>query len=653
MDIIGPLFDWISANPAWAGFVVMLIALFESLAFVGLFLPGAVMMFGVGALVGAGHLALWPTLIWAALGAIAGDGISFLLGKHFHQRIRVMWPFRTHPQLMTQSTDFFHRHGGKSVLLGRFIGPIRPVIPVVAGMLDMPGGRFALVNIISGILWAPVYVIPGMVFAASLGIAAEVATRLAMLLGLVFLLLLIVAWLIRRLFNLFHPRAHYLISRILDWSRLHPVLGRLPAAVLDPETPEARGLTFMAIVLLFSAALFVWIMSSLGQSQLLFNLDHFIFFTLQDLRVPSFDRLMIGLLGFTSIKTLGLLFIGLAVWLGIERQWQSLAHWLAALLFAIVSSLLLPLLDLFDTAFLIQANTDYQLLAGFILYGFLTAMLAREMSDRWRWLIYLFSAFALVLIGFSHLYLGLATLSEVLGKLTLGLTWATLLGIAYRRHPIEHLPGPTLGLISLLLIIPALFWTPSMDFRSAKALPSISLTQEHWLNEGWQQLAQRRGDLRGKKKHPFNLQYAGDLNRLQRVLEQQGWKKPRLVNAINWLQWFDLNAAPGQQALLPQVHDGHYQSLFLVKETPSGELLALRLWKSQLHLTPGQGPLWVGNASYLKRRTVLGSLAIPHTGNDFDGPLKTLHRDLGGTGLQPTIKTGEAHEVLLLNHPTG
>ena len=76
--------------------------------------------------------------------------------------------------------------------LGRSIGAIRPVVALVAGMLEMPTRRFIPVNVISGLLWAPVYVLPGMVFAATLGIAAEVATRLALLLGTLLMLLFLV-----------------------------------------------------------------------------------------------------------------------------------------------------------------------------------------------------------------------------------------------------------------------------------------------------------------------------------------------------------------------------------------------------------------------------------------------------------------------------
>lgn len=181
MELIAPLLDWIAANSAFAGLILFLIAFSESLAIVGLFMPGAVLMFGAGALMGTGHIDFWSGAAWAVAGAIVGDGVSFLLGRYFGGRLGSVWPFRSRPHLLPRATGFFRRHGGKSVLLGRFVGPMRPIIPAVAGMLEMPAGRFFAANIFSALLWAPAYLIPGMVFAASLGLAAAVAGRLLVL----------------------------------------------------------------------------------------------------------------------------------------------------------------------------------------------------------------------------------------------------------------------------------------------------------------------------------------------------------------------------------------------------------------------------------------------------------------------------------------
>ncbi|MFQ5643193.1 MAG: DedA family protein [Thiogranum sp.] len=134
---------WIKTHPHWAGLVVLLVSALESFLVVGLFVPGTVVMFGIGTMIAAGSMELMPTLILAAIGAVIGDGTSYFIGRHYHQRLRVMWPFRNYPQMISRGVDFFHQHGGKSLVLARFVGPVRPLVPAVAGMLDRGADRHA------------------------------------------------------------------------------------------------------------------------------------------------------------------------------------------------------------------------------------------------------------------------------------------------------------------------------------------------------------------------------------------------------------------------------------------------------------------------------------------------------------------------------
>jgi hypothetical protein len=131
-------------------------------------------------------------VLWAAIGAVAGDGLSYWLGRHFDKQLRSIWPFTKHPDLIPRGEQFFHKHGGKSVLFGRFIGPIRPIIPAIAGIMHMNPYHFYFVNILSALTWAPIVLLPGVVFGSSLHLAGAVAGRLVMLI----LILVGIAWLV-------------------------------------------------------------------------------------------------------------------------------------------------------------------------------------------------------------------------------------------------------------------------------------------------------------------------------------------------------------------------------------------------------------------------------------------------------------------------
>lgn len=157
------LLGWIELNPGYAGWVVFAVALAESLAIVGVLVPGVVIMMGAGTLIGAGILDFWLMCLWAIAGAIVGDGLSYWLGHHFeYLTARWRW-FRLHPNHLQKGIRFFEKYGDLSVALGRFFGPIRAFVPLVAGLMHMPPRRFYLANVLSALVWAPAYLIPGIV----------------------------------------------------------------------------------------------------------------------------------------------------------------------------------------------------------------------------------------------------------------------------------------------------------------------------------------------------------------------------------------------------------------------------------------------------------------------------------------------------------
>lgn len=162
-ETFNELLEWIRANPQQAGSVVFLVSLVESLAIVGVMVPGVLILLGAGALIGAGILNFWEMVAWAIAGAIIGDGLSYWLGHHFeYLTARWRW-FRLHPDHLQKGIEFFQKYGDISIALGRFFGPIRAIVPLAAGLLRMPPGRFFVANILSALVWAPAYLAPGMI----------------------------------------------------------------------------------------------------------------------------------------------------------------------------------------------------------------------------------------------------------------------------------------------------------------------------------------------------------------------------------------------------------------------------------------------------------------------------------------------------------
>jgi membrane protein DedA with SNARE-associated domain len=160
-DLAQPLLDLIRAHSDWGGLVMFLTAFGESFAFLSLAFPGTTVLIAAGTLMAAGTLPYGPVLIGAVVGAVLGDSVSYWIGRRFGSGIARLWPFSRNPELLPQGIRFFERHGGKSVFIGRFFGPIRAVIPLAAGVMLMPRGRFWVANVTSAIVWAPMLLLVG------------------------------------------------------------------------------------------------------------------------------------------------------------------------------------------------------------------------------------------------------------------------------------------------------------------------------------------------------------------------------------------------------------------------------------------------------------------------------------------------------------
>lgn len=155
------LLEFIRLNQGWAVPIVFLMAFAESLAFVALLVPATVILWGVGAMIGASGINFWPIWLAAAIGAGLGDWLSYWLGYHYHEQIARMWPLSKYPEMMPKAKAFFEKWGAAGVFIGRFFGPLRAAVPLVAGAAQMPRVPFQIANWTSAFVWATVTLAPG------------------------------------------------------------------------------------------------------------------------------------------------------------------------------------------------------------------------------------------------------------------------------------------------------------------------------------------------------------------------------------------------------------------------------------------------------------------------------------------------------------
>jgi membrane protein DedA with SNARE-associated domain len=153
-----------------------LVSLLESTPVIGTFTPGTFIILFCGFMVSEGYIDFIPTLIATAMGAVIGDMIGYYFGlygrSYIHDHKGIL---RTaHIEL---GRRFFTNHGGKSILIGRFTGPIRSIIPVVAGMVQMSKRRFISLNVIGAAIWSFLYVYLGYIFGSQLKTLEHIISR--------------------------------------------------------------------------------------------------------------------------------------------------------------------------------------------------------------------------------------------------------------------------------------------------------------------------------------------------------------------------------------------------------------------------------------------------------------------------------------------
>ncbi len=142
----------------------------------GIPVPGETILIAAAVLSGAGELNLAAVMLAAVAGAIIGDNIGFLIGHHGGRPLVLRWGryvFLT-PERLAATTRFFERHGGKVVLVARFVEGLRQLNGIVAGISRMPWRRFAAFNAAGAVLWVGFWA----------GLAYLAGSRLEQLIGL-------------------------------------------------------------------------------------------------------------------------------------------------------------------------------------------------------------------------------------------------------------------------------------------------------------------------------------------------------------------------------------------------------------------------------------------------------------------------------------
>ncbi|HET9162656.1 MAG TPA: bifunctional DedA family/phosphatase PAP2 family protein [Solirubrobacterales bacterium] len=256
--------DVSNALGAWTYLLVGLFAFTETGAFVGLVVPGETVMLLGGAVAGQGAIDIYLLIAIAWFSAWLGDTTSFFLGRRLGREfvLRHGPRFGIGHERFEKVEDYFGRHGGKTIFIGRFVSLVRAFAPFIAGSSGMRYRAFVPYSILGTGLWASAHILIGYFFSRSIDTAAKYAGKGAFLLGTLIVIVVGVTLAVR------HFRVEANRRAAVRWMENHALtawlvrLGRRfrpqLAFLWDRVTPGGTfGLEFTSLMATFAVGAFV------------------------------------------------------------------------------------------------------------------------------------------------------------------------------------------------------------------------------------------------------------------------------------------------------------------------------------------------------------------------------------------------------------
>ncbi len=665
MDFLNSLLPTIEHFRLIGYWVVLLIALLDSIAFVGLAIPGTLLIVFFGFISAKGFLDIGDVVWFVAIGAILGDILSYYLGRHvkrfFQDDSRI---FKS--KYLNRGKLFFNKYSGRSILIGRFIGPMRPVIPFVAGLFKMNKKRFFLWDILSSFVWSATFLLLGFLFGQAWQAIALWSTRvgifIAALVGL-FIVFYILKWFTirngRQVLILLVSVSSSIKQAILNnpdvqgLIKRHSIFFRFIKNRFDKNRFSGLPTTFLLFSFIYVLILFTGIIEAVVRADTIVSVDTRVANLLSVFRGPGLTEffLWVTLFGKWQIIIIFTLAIVIILW------WWRKRIYIAPLFLAVIGT---GFFTWFGKLALhrprpevaIYTEQSFSFPSGhaaiaIAFYGFILYLLVRN-TGKWKAKVNsFFIVFILVfLIGFSRLYLGVHYLSDVWGGYLVGMLWLIVsISISewlfYRQqNRVKLAMRIKNSVVPIVLISAAILFYIVFAFNYNPPLLTVSDSRKEILVGNIDDIFSNNQlkyteTVIGESQEPLSfIVFADSDERFIQILNQAGWLLADKVSGRTVVKLFKAGFSQQQYSQAPmtpsfwnsQVHDFGFE-----KPTAADNVRQrhhVRFWKTNYISKDGKR-MYVGTASL----DIGLKWGITHKIEpDIDSEREFLYNDLIKTG---------------------
>ncbi len=438
----------------WGYWVIGLMAFGEAFALTSVFSPGTVVVVLGGALAAQGLYDLFDMMWFVAIGTILGSQASFWLGTRGERLFGEDRAILSTTNL-ERGQRFFAKYGGASILIGHFLGPLRPIAPVIAGLSGMGGRRFLLWNVAGGAAYAIALVSVGYFFGTALTIFGPTITRVGLFAGAV-LAAMVALWFVISRLRPGWPCAVSVLRSVVIAIRnnpdlqatgaRHPKVFRFLAARLSPKTFRGLPTTLLGLTFIYFLGLYAELSFEVVGRGAIVEADTRLSNLLYAFRDDTMIRFFSIVTAFGQWRAIAVMAIAATALLWVwNRRAYIPALWLLLAGNQITVTLLKLAFSRARSDLAVYAERSYSFPSGHsaaiaAFSCFVTYVLIRERVGRdIVWL--LLCASAVFLVGLSRLYLDEHYLSDVLNGYVVGVLWA-IIGIFLAEHRMRTLDRP-------------------------------------------------------------------------------------------------------------------------------------------------------------------------------------------------------------------